>query len=317
MNDVATRANPVAIFKKTIDEMEGQFRAALPRQISSEKFVRVALTAVQINPKILKCSLRSVFNALLRCANDGLLPDGREAAITEGFGTGEAVYMPMRAGIMKKARNSGEIAKWEVHVVHANDEFKYKLGDSAELTHEPALDDPGPMVRAYSICHLTSGEVSREVMSKAEIEGIRDRYSAGWKAFQANKIRSTPWADAPGEMWKKTVLKRHAKSLPVSSEVSGLLDYDNTVENGTLPALRGRPPKAIEAPTEPKDIDETFGDGERDDPPHDPDTGEVITDEVAKSGQAYTDALNDPTGDKAGELLASKLEGRAKMGLMA
>jgi recombination protein RecT len=285
MNDVATRANPVAIFKKSLDEMEEQFHAALPREIPSKKFVRVALTAVQINPKILKCSVRSVFNALLRCANDGLLPDGREAAITEGFGTGEAVYMPMRAGIMKKARNSGEIAKWEVHVVHANDIFKYKLGDSAELTHEPALDDPGPMVRAYSICHLTSGEVSREVMSRAEIEGIRDRYSAGWKAFKADKIKSTPWSDAPGEMWKKTVLKRHAKSLPVSSEVAAMLDYDNTIDT-EAPALGGRPPKALEAI--PMVMDDTFGNGEPDDPPHDPATGEVITDEMADQAQAKT-----------------------------
>lgn len=58
-------------------------------------------------------------------------------------------------------------------------------------------------------------------------------------------------------------------------------------------------------------------------PPHDPETGEVITDEMIARGKALKEAseneaaLADPTGEKASELLASKLEERGKrvMGL--
>lgn len=227
-------------YQSTVTRMEDQFRAALPAQIPSQKFCRVALTAVQINPNILTCDERSIFSALLLCANDGLLPDGREAAIVPRAGT--AVYMPMVAGIRKKARNSGEIASWEAHTVHENDFFEYALGDSAAILHKPSLSKRGPIVAAYSICHLTSGEVSREVMGVEEIEALRERSDA-WKAFKAGKIKSTPWQSDFGEMCRKTVVKRHAKSLPVSADVVSMIEYDDTIESKGPPALRGRPPK--------------------------------------------------------------------------
>ena len=231
-------------YQGTLMRMEEQFRAALPAQIPSQKFVRVALTAVQINPNILTCDERSIFTALLLCANDGLLPDGREAAIVPRMGT--AVYMPMVAGIRKKARNSGEIASWEAHTVHENDFFEYALGDSAGIIHKPTLSNRGAVVAAYSICRLTSGELSREVMGIEEIERLRDRSDA-WKAFKANKIKSTPWQSDFDEMCRKTVVKRHAKSLPVSAEVVSMLEYDNEIEENGPAVRRGRPPKQ-EAP---------------------------------------------------------------------
>jgi hypothetical protein len=50
------------------------------------------------------------------------------------------------------------------------------------------------------------------------------------------------------------------------------------------------------------------------DTPHDPDTGEVITDDIASGAQAKTvemnAALNDPAGEKAGALLKGRLEER-------
>jgi hypothetical protein len=45
----------------------------------------------------------------VKLAQDGLLPDGREAAVVM-FGN-KAQAMPMIAGILKKVRQSGEVAK--------------------------------------------------------------------------------------------------------------------------------------------------------------------------------------------------------------
>lgn len=224
-------AQPVE-FRQELANRIPQFKAALPAQIPAERFVRVLMTAAQQNPRLLnerECSRRSFWNAAMRAAQDGLLPDGREGAIVPY--RGQAQWLPMIAGLRKKVRNSGEIATWDVHVVHANDRFSYRLGDDPMIEHAPTLGDPGPVIAAYSIAVLKSGEKSREVMSIAAIHRIRDRSDA-WRAFQANKISSTPWATDFEEMCRKTVARRHSKSLPMSTDLDDLIRRDDAVYHG-------------------------------------------------------------------------------------
>src|SRR6185312_1471032 len=59
-----------------------QIKAVLPSHIPFEKFERVAMMAVQLEPRLLQCELRSLFLELQKCAADGLLPDRKEAVIT-------------------------------------------------------------------------------------------------------------------------------------------------------------------------------------------------------------------------------------------
>ena len=94
--------------RNAIEKMAPQFKAALPAHVSVEKFVRVTLTAVQNNPSLLNLNRSSLFMACLRAAQDGLLPDGRQGAIV-GF-RDQAQWMPMVAGLMVLARNSGQVA---------------------------------------------------------------------------------------------------------------------------------------------------------------------------------------------------------------
>src|ERR1044072_8374245 len=120
------RANPVAVIRENLTAMAPQFKAALPAHISVEKFTRVAMTAIQNNPDLANADRNSLFGAIVRLAQDGLLPDGREAAIVM-FGQ-KAQAMPMIAGVLKKVRQSGEVAKVSAHVVHELDHFVWKLG---------------------------------------------------------------------------------------------------------------------------------------------------------------------------------------------
>jgi RecT family len=105
--------NAIVALRNDLEKMETQFRFALPAHIPPARFMRVVMTAVQNNPKLLKCTRQSFFNACMKCAQDGLLPDGREAALVpfaeddDGKAKADlAQYMPMVAGIRKKVRNS-------------------------------------------------------------------------------------------------------------------------------------------------------------------------------------------------------------------
>src|SRR4051812_8607428 len=84
------------------------FKMSLPENVNPEKFVRVILTAVQNTPTLMNCDRQTLFGSAMKCAQDGLLPDGREAAFIP-YGA-SVQYQPMVGGINKKIRNSKEIA---------------------------------------------------------------------------------------------------------------------------------------------------------------------------------------------------------------
>lgn len=222
--------NALVEVKNTIQKMEGDFAKTLPAHIPSEKFVRTALTTIQLNPQIAECNRQSVYAAVHKAAQDGLVLDGREAALVvyRGKNGPVAQYLPMIAGIMKKVRNSGEIATWSVQAVYEKDRFDYELGDNEQITHKPALADRGKPIAFYSIVTLKSGEKSREVMSASEVEGIRQRSRAK---------DSGPWVTDFAEMGKKTVARRHSKRLPMSSDIEDLIRADDNLYD--KPAIEG------------------------------------------------------------------------------
>jgi recombination protein RecT len=225
----------IAEFRMQQHNMVEQYRAALPPHIPVERFCRVAETAIQTNPDLLGVERRSLFNALMRAAQDGLLPDGRLGAIViyKDKRRGPiAQWLPMIAGIRQKVRNSGEVSTWEVHIVHEKDQFDFELGDSPRIVHRPVPGSRGNIIAAYSIAVMKDGGVSREVMWIDEIEDVRkaSRYPDGG-----------PWVTWYGEMCKKTVAKRHAKVLPMSSDLDDLLRRDDEDAEPPAPIERARP----------------------------------------------------------------------------
>jgi recombination protein RecT len=221
---------PMDSLRKEATAMESEFLRALPPHIQKDKFLRVLMTAVQTSmasnfTNLLECDRRSLWQAAIRAAQDGLLPDGREGAILK-YGDA-AQWIPMVAGIRKKARNSGEISTWDVHCVYENDQFVLKLGDAPSIEHTYDLAKiRGRLIGAYSVALLKDGSKSYEVMSIDEIHAIRDR-SQAWQAFRKGKIKSTPWDTDEAEMARKTVAKRHAKQLPSSADLDDLMRRDD------------------------------------------------------------------------------------------
>jgi len=228
-NVAAIKLKPIDIARSELQSMEDQFKLALPAHIPAERFARVVMTAIQQNPKLLECDRRSLWGAAMKAAQDGLLPDGRDGAIVP-YGEDEdgnakakiAQWMPMIGGIRKKARNSGELLEWYAHVVYDGDHFDYQLGDEPRLFHKPVRPTlrTGGIICAYSIAVLKDGQkTAPEVMWIEDIEKIRAK----------SKAKKGPWADPTfyPEMCRKTVARRHAKVLPMSSDLDDLIRRDD------------------------------------------------------------------------------------------
>jgi recombination protein RecT len=242
--------------------MTPEFKNALPSHIKPEKFQRVIMTVVQQTPALLNADRRSLFASCIKCAADGLIPDGREAALVM-FGN-QVQYMPMLAGIQKRARNSGNIAGLIAQVVYENDDFVQKPDDFDHPIHHrpPSLGtDRGKMVGAYAMAKLTDGTIVAEVMDIPAIEKVRNVSRAK---------NAGPWKDWYEEMARKTVFRRLSKWLPMDAETDDLIRHDDDVSGLTEQAGAG-----VSAPTIDGDAFEAANAGSGDTAPHDPETGEI------------------------------------------
>lgn len=232
MSNDNPQVSPVQQFRGMLEgQMKAEIAKALPAGIDPERFIRTTVTAVQMNPALLDADRRSLLAACMKAAQDGLLPDGREAVLniynTKVKDGGRDVwvacvqYLPMVRGLLKVARNSGEVASIDAAAVYAKDHFKFTRGDDPRIEHEPYLgeEDRGQVIAAYCIWKLTNGEIHREVMGRADIEKVRAASKAsngpGW----------TTWYD---QFAIKSVIKRATKLLPASSDrLDRLIENDN------------------------------------------------------------------------------------------
>ncbi|MFN7340386.1 MAG: recombinase RecT [Opitutia bacterium] len=272
--------DPIAAFRQAIDKMGDQFKAALPQHITVERFKRTLLTAVQMTPDLLEADRRTMFAAAMRSAQMGLLPDGREGAITafwnKSAGVKQCQFMPMYAGILKLIRNSGELSTIDAILVHKNDKFTYHPGIDQVPVHEVDwFGDRGDAIGVYAVARMKTGDSYVEIMNRRQIDQIR--------AVSRSKD-SGPWVAWWEEMWRKTAVRRLAKRLPLSTDLDGVTHDDDT-ELAPIPPAEAPPapapadpPPAPEAPRRPSRLAKVADQAppaQPPAPPADPDTVEA------------------------------------------
>lgn len=227
MNTVATtKALTVA---DTVNNMESEFARALPKHIPSERFTRIAVSAVNSNPELLSPDIdrRSLYAAVMKAAQDGLVIDGREAALVtfKGKNGTTAQYLPMVAGVMKKMRNSGEISNISTGLVYRNEydhgRFKYVKGDTESLTHDPILfEEKGALIGVYAVVTLKDGNKVRAFMDKQQIEKVK-------AVSRSGSSPHGPWVKWYEEMAEKSVLRKVSKLCPMSSDLDRVFQNDD------------------------------------------------------------------------------------------
>jgi recombination protein RecT len=284
---LATQDNAPVPLKTQIARMQNEFAKALPGHITADRFVRTAQTAIALTRNIEKVrNPQSLLASCTKAAADGLILDGREAALVVDY-NGDVQYRPMMRGLLKLAYNSGMMKSISVQIVCENDEFEYVLGDDERITHKLDFKRPrGEPYAVYAVAHMNDGAVMREVMTVEQINKIRDRSDA-YRAFKAGKIKSTPWSTDWEEMARKTVFRRLSKYLPSSSERDTFHqaveriddDYSHEIEAEAAPAdplpatkKRGAAAAALKDITPQSRAQEPA----EDEPDHDRETGEIV-----------------------------------------
>lgn len=239
---VASQAG-IGQVKAFMESQKATLAAVLPRHVSPDRMLKIALGAMRTTPKLMGCTVESLMGAVVQVSQLGLEPNtplGHAYLIpfeNRQKNTTEVQIVLGYKGLIDLARRSGQIVSIAAHEVCANDHFEYSYGLDEKLEHRPAMGDRGEVIAFYAVAKLVGGGHAFEVMSNQQVLDIRDA-SQGWKqAKRYGKTENTPWGAHYAEMGRKTVLRRLFKYLPVSIELANAAALDELSARGESQAL--------------------------------------------------------------------------------
>ena len=211
-----------------IKSMEGEIKKALPSVITPERFTRIVLSAISVNPKLGSCTPASFLGAMMTSAQLGLevnTPLGQAYVLPYlNKGVLEAQFQLGYKGLIDLAYRSGDVEVIQAHVVYENDEFGCEYGLDPKLTHKPADADRGEPIKVYAVFKTKSGGFGFEVMSMEDVKKHAAKYSKSYGSSYS------PWKTNFEEMAKKTVLKRVLKYAPLKSDFVRAAVQDETIK---------------------------------------------------------------------------------------
>lgn len=219
---VRTARDKQATIKDLFDKAKPQIAAVLPKHLAPDRLLKVALSATARTPALLACTPHSLLLCVMQASELGLEVGGL---------LGDAYFVPFKdtaqliigyRGMIKLARQSGQIQSIEAHVVRKNDTFEIEFGLVPKLIHKPNMTaEPGDPVAVYAIAKFKDGALQCEVLSIHEVNLIRARSAAA---------DSGPWVTDYAEMAKKTVVRRLCKFLPLSPELAKAMEHEEAIE---------------------------------------------------------------------------------------
>lgn len=221
-------ANQIQTYAKKIvsDDRAGQY------------WTQVSVMAKQ-NPAIRNATPDSLITAMLACITLDLMPNTPEQlAYIIPYGRGVQFQVGYK-GLLRLAHRSGQVRSVNAEVVYAGDTFEVELGTGRKLTHKPNYEvdrtDTSKITHAYAVIELTNGAIIFEVMTRSELDKIKN--------FAKATTTDAPWNKWYAEQCKKTVLKRAFKLIP-SSTIDNRLElaaqYDSWAEAAKLKHENGQ-----------------------------------------------------------------------------
>jgi recombination protein RecT len=253
--DIACSTIKSPAFKQNVAE-------ALPPGIDPDRFIRTALTALQLKPEIANADRNSLYNAIVVAAQMKLLPDGREGALVV-YNTkdgnewvSKVQFQPMVQGIVKRFGEAGVLAY--AASVYENELGKFRLWNDdtgQHVQHEPIVfGERGKFVGVYAVARTPDGRTFVEALGLEEIGKVQSASKS--KDKQGNPVG--PWKEWPDRMAQKSALHRLGRRVPVSDQdLAAVLNadaalYGDDVALGTPPPPAPVPEAQPEKPSGPR-----------------------------------------------------------------
>lgn len=250
---------------------KSSIQAVLPKHMTPDRMLSIALKALRTTPKLMDCSINSLFGAVVTCSQLGLEPNTPQGHIylipfeNKRKQISEVQVIVGYKGLVDLARRSGEIVSISSHAVFRSDIFSVNFGTEESIEHRPKLDgERGDIIGFYAVAKLKDGGTQFEFMSASDVNKIRDN-SQGYKTAMRYDKKDTPWITSYEQMGRKTVIRRLCNYLPMSIELATATALETRAERNEGQDLENV-------------LDGNFSVMPDDAPPldYDPSTGEVI-----------------------------------------
>ncbi|MFB5193168.1 recombinase RecT [Alicyclobacillus fastidiosus] len=217
--------------------MKPALAQVLPKHITADRLVRIALTEIRTNPTLKQCNPSSLMAGVLQAAQLGLEIGMLGHAYLVPFRNNKQQRMDAQMiigykGMLELVRRSDRISNAVARPVYENDYFHLKYGFKDEFEHVPwymrddaEFTDGGKLKGAYFKAEMKDGGYYFNYLPVQKIEEHR---------LSSKAKNSGPWVDNYEEMCLKTVVRASFKWLPVSIEVQAAVVQDETVKTDIL-----------------------------------------------------------------------------------
>lgn len=238
-----TTAEYLNSIQEALMKQIAQKMGAMPEGFNKDRFVLNCITLIRdmLKDKKKRGNLEGISaDSIALCMVKG-------AFLGLDFLSGECYAIPYGGEMTFQTDYKGEIKVCKKHsiqpikdifakVVREGDGYDEGVEDGKQkLTFRPLPFNNQRIVGAFAIVTFMDGSMLYESMSAEEIEKVRENYS---KAKE-----SEAWKKSPGEMYRKTVIRRLSKYIEKDfDKVEQLMAYDEgggvEFQNGLLPASR-------------------------------------------------------------------------------
>ena len=207
-----TEIVPQTTLRSLLESKTDQLATLVPRHMTADRIIKLALLAVNRNDKLMECSPASVLKCVIQAAELGLDFSGTMGQAYLVPFAGNCTLIPGYRGLADLARRHSGV-EVEAECVFETDEFKWCRGTEPRIDHNPhgERSDDSTITHAYAIGRFPSGSVKFEVMTRAQIQKIR---------AISKQPNGMLWKDHYHEACRKTLVRRLCKYLPMSPELS-------------------------------------------------------------------------------------------------
>jgi recombination protein RecT len=217
---------------KYLERSKSSIAMALPKHLTPERMMRLALTAFSTTPALRKCTPQSILSSVVVASQIGL-----EIGIAgQGYlipYKDTATFVPGWQGLVGLLNNTGRATAW-TGAVFEGDEFEFELGSSPKCRHVPGenFGDPDKMVWVYACGKVNGSE--QPVIEAWPIKRVwshRDKF---------NKVGTKHYSFIHPEMYaRKVLLLQVLKYMPRSIELNNAIAASDAAEIGKTTKVDG------------------------------------------------------------------------------
>lgn len=223
-----TLAYRVDTIETYLENNKAKIRKALGKWMTMDRMLMLVVNSIRRQPRLGECTPISIYSCVMQSAQLRLPPDDMRGLAylvpywNKHKNAYEAQFMPGYKGLVKLAKDSGEVKNVYSRVVYDNEKFEVEEGLEPRLVHVPLPPkDRGANKGAYTVVEFKGGEKEFTFLWEEDIQKLRKRSKAS---------DDGPWITDPDEMRKKTTIRRAMKTRDLSPAMNKAVALDELID---------------------------------------------------------------------------------------